>query len=53
MENPATWGRAEHVVADALERAHEQDAQHVVGLSHIRQITDALRAAGLLKEDGE
>jgi hypothetical protein len=51
MENPATWGRAEHVVSQAMDEAEDDLQQQVCGLSVVRQITDALRAAGLLKEE--
>lgn len=51
MENPATWGKAERVVADAMEAADEAYRTGYVGLSTVRQITDALREAGLLKEE--
>lgn len=53
VENPATWGRAERVVAEAMRQADEGHEQGLVGLSTIRQITDALRAADLLKEEGK
>jgi hypothetical protein len=49
MENPATWGPAERIVADVLGRpAATHNGEVLVGLSTPRQITDALRAAGLL-----
>lgn len=51
VENPATWGPAEHVVSEALDQAHEGNRRGLVGLSTVRQITDALRAADLLKEE--
>lgn len=51
MENPATWGKAEHVVHEALRVADAVRMDFVCGLSVERQITDALRAAGLLRED--
>jgi len=50
VENPATWGKAEQVVAEALEQAEESRRQMMCGLSEVRQITDALRREGLLKE---
>jgi hypothetical protein len=53
MENPATWGRAERVVSDALEAALKARDEGYVGFSTPRQITDALRREGLLKEDDE
>lgn len=49
MENPATWGPAEHVVSKALKDAAAARAQGVIGLSTVRQVTDALREAGLLE----
>jgi len=51
MENPATWGEAERVVSDALDAAHEARERGVVGLSTVRQITDALRKAELLVDE--
>lgn len=55
MENPVTWGKAEHVVQEALARVRRNEeqphGQRRYGLSVARQITDALREAGLLKED--
>lgn len=50
MENPATWGRAEHIVQDVLRRREDSRAsgEFRCGLSLARQITDALRAEGLL-----
>lgn len=51
MENPATWGKAEHVVNDALAESDRAMLGGLIGLSLTRRITDALREAGLLKED--
>jgi len=51
MENPATWGRAERVVDEALRKHAEMMAKHYCGLSDVRMVTDALRAAGLLKKE--
>lgn len=51
MENPATWGPAEHVVRRALEEAERQRQAGVVGLSTVRLITDSLREEGLLEEE--
>ncbi len=55
MENPSTWGEAERIVSDVLyESARHQAAvrlgteEPIIGLSIARQITDALRKAGLL-----
>ncbi len=52
MENPATWGEAEHIVSRVIV-AYEQRDPHIVGLSLTRQITDALREAGLLVDRAE
>lgn len=49
MENPATWGKAELVVRDALAQ-YGTNAQKF-GFSLERCITDALREAGLLKDE--
>jgi hypothetical protein len=57
MENPDTWGKAEHTVSNVIEqyfldkRKAMETGQFRAGLSLARQITDALRAAGLLKEE--
>ncbi len=48
MENPATWGKAEHVVNDTIAE-HDQVMRMspgLCGLSLARRITDALREAG-------
>lgn len=57
MENPATWGDAEHVVSKVLDEFHENQERAITdpdkaffGLSLERRITDALREAGLLKD---
>jgi retron-type reverse transcriptase len=58
MENPATWGEAERVVQGVFNKLTEEEANYRLnpatrryGLSPARRITDALRKAGLLKED--
>lgn len=53
MENPATWGKAEEIVNDVIlaEWDQQRREEFTVGLSLTRQITDALRAAGLLIEE--
>jgi hypothetical protein len=50
MENPQTWGEAEHLVCDALEDHEKAMAEDICGLSVVRRITDALRKEGLLNE---
>ena len=50
-ENPADWKKAEHVIADALNKALEGRAAGLVGWSTPKQIAEALREADLLKED--
>ena len=54
MENPATWGPAERIVDEVMGRIVLNWArpaeEKLTGLSAARQITDALRAANLLKE---
>ncbi|MFS0885291.1 hypothetical protein [Aeromicrobium sp. 179-A 4D2 NHS] len=52
MENPASWGPAEHAVSEVLRRWRENEAkppleQHI-GHSLEMQITNALRREGLL-----
>ena len=51
MENPATWGKAEKVVAQAQEKWQRDRENRVIGLSEVRSITDALRREGLLREE--
>ena len=55
MENPATWGEAERIVEGVLisffenqDRRPADPVKILCGLSLERQITDALRGAGLL-----
>ena len=50
MENPATWGQPERIVDKAVDDAYQNRKAGLIGLSLTRQITDALRAAGLLRE---
>lgn len=54
MEDPATWGPAEKIIRkvrqDWLENVHRPADERVTGLSLERQIVDALREAGLLRE---
>src|SRR4051794_37298973 len=55
MENPATWGPAEHIVDDVLANDDANRTrppeERLVGASRAKQICDALRAAGLLADD--
>jgi len=55
MENPATWGPAEKIVNQALDAFYENVRkpadERVIGFSLARSITNALRVAGLLKEE--
>ena len=55
MENPATWGPAERIIQETylawLENLRLPANERVIGLSLYRQVADALRTAGLLKED--
>lgn len=53
VENPQGWGKAERIVCDALEQGLRARDEGLVGLSIPRQITDALRKAGLLKEESD
>lgn len=53
MENPDTWTTAERIVSNVIDSFNDDQmkpAEHrrVSGLSLVRQITDALRAEGLL-----
>lgn len=52
MENPATWGEAERVIHSVLASTARAGEGFRYGLSVERQIADALRKAGLLKEEG-
>lgn len=52
-ENPMTWGKLEHAIDGALTVAWAQKMAGMVGLSDVRIIADALRDAGLVKEDEE
>lgn len=58
MENPATWGPVEKAVRGVLDDFFENQAKSIAdpskaicGLSLERRITDALRRAGLLREE--
>jgi|CZKW01.1.fsa_nt_gi hypothetical protein len=55
MENPATWGRAEHVINEALKEydweINTAGGGLIIGLSLPRRIADALREADLLYTD--
>lgn len=48
MENPATHGEAERIVVKVLDEHFANQEKAIIGLSLERQITDALREAGLL-----
>lgn len=52
MENPATWGPAERIVRQVMDDDFQMNLspEPICGLSIERRITDALRAAGLLRE---
>lgn len=52
-ENPMTWGNAEHVVDKAIRDAGEAHQAGMIGLSLVRQITDALRESCHLRGDDE
>ena len=51
MENPATWKNAENVIHNAIVQDHYAQQEGKIGLSLVRKIADALRLAGLLKEE--
>ena len=51
MENPQTWGRLEHAIADALDDHQKSMHDGRIGLSQVRMIADRLRAAGFIAED--
>ena len=48
MENPATWGKLELVIDQAL---RESDMTADFGLSLVRRVADKLRAEGLICEE--
>lgn len=52
MENPATWGPAEHAVQEAITEDFRDNEAGIIGLSLARKITDKLRAKGLLGFNG-
>lgn len=58
MENPSTWGEAERIVQQVLDDFFANQKKRVtdptkimIGRSLPRHVTDALREAGLLKEE--
>jgi len=53
MENPATWTEAERVAGEAYGKWCRAQEDGLAGLSVARMITDALRAAGLLRKEPE
>ena len=50
-ESPYSWTPAEKVIAQAWKDHDAAMAAGIVGASKIRAIADALREAGLLKEE--
>ena len=50
MENPATWGAAENTIDKALKQAERDRRLGIIGWSLPKQIAEALREAGLLRE---
>lgn len=52
MESPDSGKTAEHVIATALARWENLRRAGITGLSPAKLIADALRDAGLLREDG-
>lgn len=51
MENPATWGKAEKIIDKAHQDFWTDRASGNYGLSLPRRIADALREAGLLRDE--
>jgi hypothetical protein len=51
MENPDTWGKAEKVIAEAVREAAVAHQHGIIGWSQPKRIAEALRQAGLLKEE--
>lgn len=50
MENPASWGKVEQVIFEAIQKHEQMLKEHIFGLSEVRMIADALREAGLIRE---
>lgn len=48
-ENPATWGRAEKIISDTLDKAQAAHEAGMCGWSTPKQIAEALKMAGLLR----
>lgn len=53
MENPASWGKAEQIIDKEYREWYDLRAGGMVGLSLARRVADALRAEGLLAEEGK
>ncbi len=53
MENPATWGEAELIISEVLDDHDrvQRGPEPLCGFSVEKLIADALRKAGLLKEE--
>jgi hypothetical protein len=51
MENPETWGKLEQVIDEALRKADADLAAHIIGLSTVRVIADALRREKLIRPE--
>lgn len=49
MENPATWGKLETAISDALKDADDARAKGLVGGSRAKIIANKLRERGLVK----
>lgn len=51
VENPASWGRAERVIHEALREADVAREAGVFGASRAAVVASALRREGLLSEE--
>jgi hypothetical protein len=51
MENPQSWGKLEHVIADALDDHEKSMNEGVIGYSQVMTIANKLRAEGLVLHD--
>lgn len=52
MENPATWNKAEQVIAEAIDEHNKAlESGLLCGPSIVRRIHTKLHVAGLLKEE--
>lgn len=51
MENPASWGKLERVIHDALREYDAEQERGVIGASRAAVVATALRREGLVQEE--